>query len=133
MTLARVVLWFAGLAFIGFGLAFTLWPVPMARLVEIPLPTPAARVDFAATYGGFELGFGIFLLVCARRDAWLHAGLWATSAALAGFALVRTFGLVFAAGPVTPPIFVALALEVTGFAISALALRNLRSSPLLPR
>jgi hypothetical protein len=123
-----VVLWLAGLAFIGFGLAFTLWPLPLARVVEIPLPTPTARIDFAATYGGFELGFGIFLLVCARRAAWLAPGLWATAAALGGFAVVRLHGLLFAAGPATRPIFVGLALEMTGFAISVLALRALRRS-----
>jgi hypothetical protein len=128
MKLARVVLWLGGLAFIGAGLAFALWPLPMARLVEIPLPTPTARIDFAATYGGFELGFGVFLLVCARRSPWLAAGLWAGAAALSGFALIRLQGLLVAAGPATRPIFVALALEITGAVISVLTLRHLRRS-----
>lgn len=123
---ARVVLLIGGLAFIGFGLAFTLWPLPMGRVIEIPLPTPTARIDFAATYGGFELGFGVFLLLCARRAAWHAPGLWAMASALAGFAIVRSLGLIVAAGPATPPIFVALALEVAGVAISALTLRQLR-------
>jgi hypothetical protein len=127
-TLPRLVLALAGLAFIGFGLAFTLWPLPMARLVEIPLPTPTARIDFAATYGGFELGFGVFLLVCTRRAAWLAPGLWATAAALAGFAGIRLLSLALAAGPATAPIFVGLTLELTGFAISVLALRQVRRS-----
>ena len=35
--------------FTGFGVAFTLWPLPMGRVVEIPLPTPTARIDFAGT------------------------------------------------------------------------------------
>lgn len=122
----RVVVALAGLAFIGFGLAFTLWPLPMARLIEIPLPTPTARIDFAATYGGFELGFGVFLLACARRSTWVVPGLWATASALAGFAGVRLLGLVLASGPATAPIYAGLALEVTGFAISVLALRQVR-------
>ncbi|MGH9260816.1 MAG: DUF4345 domain-containing protein [Acidimicrobiales bacterium] len=126
MTPARIVLWLAGLSFIGFGMAFTLWPMPMGRLVEIPLPTPTARIDFAATYGGFELGVGTFLLACARRPAWHEAGLWAAAASLGGFALVRMLGLVVAAGPATRPIFFALALEITGSAIGVLALRHLR-------
>jgi hypothetical protein len=126
MTFARIVLWLSGLAFIGFGLAFTLWPLPMARLVEIPLPTPTARIDFAATYGGFELGFGAFLLACARRSAWLAPGLWASAAALAGFALIRLQGLIFAAGPATGAIYLALGLEATGSAINIVALRQVR-------
>lgn len=124
MSLPRAVLLLAGIAFTGFGLAFTLWPLPMGRLVEIPLPTPTARIDFAATYGGFELGFGAFLLVCARRAAWLVPGLWATASALAGFAMVRLLGLALAAGPATRPIFVGLGLELTGFVISVLTLRH---------
>ena len=130
MSSARLVLWVVGLAFVGFGLAFTLWPLPMARLVGIALPTPTARIDFGATYGGFEIGFGVFLLVCARRAAWLAPGLWASAAALSGFALVRVLGLVSAAGPATRPIFVGLALEVAGFGASVLALHRLdRPSP----
>jgi Domain of unknown function (DUF4345) len=127
VKLARLVLWLGGLAFIGFGLAFALWPLPMARLVEIPLPTPTARIDFAATYGGFELGFGVFLLAFARRPPWFAPGLWATAAALSGFALIRLHGLLFAAGPVTRPIFIGLALEITGAVVSVLALRHLHT------
>ncbi|MGH7418236.1 MAG: DUF4345 family protein, partial [Candidatus Rokuibacteriota bacterium] len=107
---------------------FTLWPLRMARLVEIPLATPTARIDFAATYGGFELGFGVFLLACARRPAWHEPGLWATAAALGGFALIRIQSMVAAAGPATRPIYVGLALEITGFTISALMVRHLRRS-----
>ena len=128
VTFPRLVLALAGVAFAGFGLAFTLWPLPMGRLVEIPLPTPTARIDFAATYGGFELGFGVFLLACARRSSWIAPGLWAAASALGGFALVRMLGIVAAAGPATRPIFVALALEITGCAISILALRQLRAA-----
>ena len=66
-----IVLWLMALGFLGFGLAFTLWPLPMAGVIEIPLPTPTARIDFAATYGGFEIGVAAFLIACARRADWL--------------------------------------------------------------
>jgi hypothetical protein len=126
VKLARLVLVLGGVAFVVLGLASTLWPLPMARVVEIPLPTPTARIDYAATYGGFELGFGVFLLASARRRTWLAPGLWASASALAGFALVRALGLVAAAGPATSVIFVALALEIIGCVLSVLALRRLR-------
>ena len=125
MTPARVILWVGALAFLGFGAAFTLWPLPMAGMIEIPLPTPTARIDFAATYGGFELGFAAFLIVCVRRDAWLRPGLWAMSAALAGFALVRIQSLLAAAGPPTTPIYIALVMELAGAAAGIWALRRL--------
>jgi len=126
----RVVLILSGLAFLGFGVAFTLWPLPMARLVEVPLPTPTARIDFAATYGGFEIGFAVFLLACARRAEWLAPGLWAAAAALAGFATVRALGLAVAAGPPAQVIYVALALEIGGVALNVFALRRLRRAAL---
>ncbi len=124
MTPARMVLWIGAFGFLGFGMAFTLWPLPMAGMIQIPLPTPTARIDFAATYGGFELGFAAFLIACARREAWLRPGLWAMSAALAGFALVRILSLLVAAGPATTPIYIALALELAGTAAGIWALRR---------
>jgi uncharacterized membrane protein len=100
----------------------------MARLTEIPLATATARIDFAATYGGFQLGFGLFLLGCARREPWTEPGLWAATAALTGFALMRLQGLVAAGGRVTPVIWFGLALEVAAALLNALGLRRYRWS-----
>jgi hypothetical protein len=60
MSLPRMILALTAVGFLGFGLAFTLRPDQMAALIEIALPSATARVDFAATYGGFELGVGAF-------------------------------------------------------------------------
>ncbi|HJS46899.1 MAG TPA: DUF4345 family protein [Gemmatimonadales bacterium] len=126
MKPARVVLWIAGLMFVGFGVAFSLWPLPAARVVEIPLPTPTARIDFAATYGGFSLGFGAFLILCAGRAAWLEPGLVAAGAALGGLALIRIQGILAAAGPPLPVILIGLGAELAGVAVCVLVLRHLR-------
>lgn len=128
MTLPRLVLWLSAAGFLGFGLAFAIWPVPMARITEIVLPTPTARIDYVATYGGFQLGFGAFLVACARRGGWLEAGLCATAVALAGFAFFRLFRLALEPGPAGRPIYIGLALEVTGVLLSVWALRQLRRS-----
>jgi hypothetical protein len=114
----RLVLLLAALGFLGFGAVFTLWPLPAARVVEIPLPTPTARIDFAATYGGFELGFGVFLLACLRKPEWLQPGLWAAAAALTGFAAVRIQSILFAGGQPLPRIYAFLALEACGAALA---------------
>lgn len=126
MSLPRVILGFTGAAFIGFGIAFAFWPVPMAAVVEISLPSATAKVDLAATYGGFELGFGTFLLVALFRPAWIEAGLWAGMLALGGFAAVRLGSLVASNGPVLPAIYIALGLELLGMLLNLWALRRLR-------
>lgn len=126
MTFPRGTLVVTGLGFIGFGLAYALWPLPMARLTEIPLPTATARIDFAATYGGFQLGFGLFLLGCARREPWTQPGLWAATAALTGLALMRLQGLVAAGGQVAPTIWVGLALEAGAALLNAIGLHRCR-------
>ena len=124
-----IILWLEAVAFVAFGLAFTLWPLPLGRVMELPLPTATARIDFAATYGGFQLGFGAFLWACARRPAWLEPGLWAAAAALAGFAGVRLLSIVLTPGPPLPRIYGFLALELSGAALSVWALRQVRRGP----
>jgi hypothetical protein len=129
MSLPRGILGLTALTFLGFGIASAFWPVPMASMVEIGLSSSTARVDFAATYGGFELGFGAFLLLCLRRRAWVETGLWAGALALGGFATVRLLTLLASEGPVRPVIHLALALEVAGVVLNAWALREFRRLP----
>lgn len=126
MTVPRVVLALTGAAFFGFGIAFTFWPGSMAALVDIGLPTPTARVDFAATYGGFELGVGAFLLLAVFHPVWTEAGLSSGMLALGGFAAVRLGSLFAGAAPVRPAIYVALGLELVGIGLNLWALRMLR-------
>lgn len=129
MTMPRVALWLSAAGFLGFGLAFALWPVPMASITDIALPTPTAHIDYAATYGGFQLGFGVFLLTCARRAGWLEAGLWAAAAALFGFASIRFLGVALRPGPIASAIYVGLALELSGAVLNLWALQIVRQTP----
>ena len=100
----------------------------MARFVDISLPSVTAKIDFAATYGGFELGFGAFLLLCFRRAAWVEAGLWAGAMALGGFAAVRLVSLIVSHAPVRPAIYVALGLEVSGLLLNLWGLKMVRKA-----
>jgi len=93
-SLGRGALAFTGLVFAVIGVGFLIVPETWARWVGIVLPSPLARIDLRATYGGFDLAFGIFLLACARNGAWLRPGLWACGLALAGFAAGRIIGMV---------------------------------------
>jgi hypothetical protein len=123
MNLPRIVLGLTAAAFIGFGIAFSFWPERMAAVVEIGVPTATAQVDLAATYGGFELGFGTFLLLALLRQPWTEAGLWAGMLALGGFAAVRLTNLILLGAPVRPAIYLALGLEMSGILLNLWGLR----------
>lgn len=122
----RLVLLLTGAGFIGFGVAYALWPVPMGGLTDVAPATPTARVDFTATYGGFQIGFGFFLIACVRATGWLTPGLLAATAALTGFAVVRGAGALLSRGRVRGTIWIGLALELAGVALNAWALTLVR-------
>jgi hypothetical protein len=126
VSIPWLVLLLTGVGFVGFGVAYTLWPVHMAALTDLALPTPTARSDFTATYGGFQVGFGAFLLACTHDVAWLEPGLWAATAALAGFASVRGLALLWSRGRVRRSIWFGLGLELVGVALNTWALGQVR-------
>jgi uncharacterized protein DUF4345 len=123
--LARSLLWLLALGFAGFGAAYAGWPTVMAGLTDIALPTPSARIDFAATYGGLQLGFAVFLGLCAGRGdpGSVRVGLLASGCALLGLAIVRLSSLLLAPGA-GPENYAGLAIELTGAALAFWAFRR---------
>lgn len=124
MTFARVLVVSTGIVFVVIGAGFLLKPVAWARTVGIELPTPTARIDLMATYGGFDLAFGLFLLYCAWRPESVRIGLVACLFALVGFGATRALGLLAIRGPVQPILYWLLALEAVGVVLCWLALRS---------
>lgn len=62
-------------------------------------PDASGVTDIRATYGGMQLGFGLFL-AWAARDRALHAAAWWACAALVGaVAVLRLFGLAVDGAP----------------------------------
>lgn len=120
------VLLLTGVGFCGFGLAYALWPGRMASWTDLALPTATARADFMATYGGCQVGFGVFLLACAPTTAWLEPGLWAATAALAGLAGARGLGILLGHGRVRGTIWFGLGLELLGVLLNVWALGRVR-------
>ena len=106
----RILLWLCSGAFATAGTAFRACPMPLARLVEIGLPTTTARIEFAAMYGGLQLGIAAFLVYCTIRPERACIGLLASGCAAAGFAIVRAGGLL--AGSAKPLVWVMLAIEL---------------------
>jgi uncharacterized membrane protein len=122
ITIPSLVLILLGVGFVGFGVAYALRPDSMAALTDLTLASPTARTDFVATYGGFQVGFGLFLLACAAKTSWQEPGLWAAVAALAGFGSFRALAIARHRGRVRNPIWFGLGLELCGLAIGLLAI-----------
>ena len=95
MTFARGLLFSCALVFIVVGAGFLLLPVQFGQVLEISLPTAMARTDVRATYGGLELGLGIFLVLCSFQREWIRPGLWALALSTGGFATGRLTALLF--------------------------------------
>ena len=93
MTSWRLVLVLVGLSFVGFGALFISNPGEMAALVSLALIDRTARTDVRATYGGLELGVGVFLLACALRRDFVRVGLFASACVLVAMATARFVGL----------------------------------------
>jgi hypothetical protein len=129
MTFARAVLILGALVFAGIGLGFLIRPSQWAAVVDISLPTPTARTDLRATYGGFDLAIGIFLALCAARTEWLRPGLVALALCGAGFGGGRLLGMLVER-TASRLMLTFFAIELSSVLLSLYALRLLsRSQP----
>ena len=100
----------AAVLFAAFGLLFAVAPRWTAAKVDIGLATNTAIIDFIATYGGFEIGFAVFLFLCLMRPERVRLGLLASGCAVAGFAVTRAIALLMLGGA-KPVMYGALAFE----------------------
>jgi hypothetical protein len=123
--LARALLVVQALLFLWIGIWTLAAPEDVARLVEIELPSDSARIDFAAFYGGFEVGVGLFLGWCALRRGRLVAGLAAILLGSGCTGLSRLWGMLQAAGPVLPSYRTFLAVELGAAVLAAILLAAL--------
>jgi len=122
----RFVLAAAAVLFAAFGLAFVVAPHRLAAVVDIPLPTNTATIDFIATYGGFEIGFAVFLFTCLARPERVRVGLLASGWAVTGFAVSRAAALL-ALGGAKPVMYGALGFEAVCATLAFVAARLSRS------
>jgi len=119
----RLVLAAAAVLFAAFGIAFAAFPYRLAALVDIALPTSTATIDFIATYGGFEIGFAVFLFKCLARPERVRLGLLASGCAVAGFAIARAIALLVVGGA-KPVMYGALAFETVCATLAFVAARR---------
>ena len=126
-VIPRLVLAAAAVLFAVFGILFAAAPHEFAAMVDLPLPTNTATADFVATYGGFEIGFAVFLFTCLVRPERVRLGLLASGWAVAGFAIARG-AAILVLGDVKPVMYYALAFEIVTAAIAFLAARRAGAS-----
>ena len=127
MTLAKALLRLGALVLAIVGIGFLLVPVQWAAIVDIQLPTPTARTDLRATYGGFDLAIGVYLWLCSRREDWVRPGLVALGVAAAGFGGGRVLGMLIEES--AAPSMIGFALLEWGSAVAAwMVLRRLRDA-----
>ena len=119
----RLVLATAAVLFAAFGIAFAVAPNRLAAMVDLQLPTTTATADFVATYGGFEIGFAVFLFTCLARPERVRVGLLASGWAVTGFAVTRAIGLLVLGGA-KPVMYGALAFEVACATLAFVAARR---------
>ncbi len=116
-ALERIILWLGVLTFGGFGVAFIVAFDGIARTLGI-VTGATGRVDLIATYVGFELGFAIFLALCALRREWLRMGLIASGLAFAGFGTARGIALALHHAEAATFLWYLFAAEAVGGAVS---------------
>jgi hypothetical protein len=124
MIRSAFVLALGAATYVFLGLWSLVRPEQVAGMADLGLASATARTDFLAVYGGFELGFGLFLAWCLRRTDRRAVGLVALGMALLGMALGRLLGLVTADGPVHPLETAILVSELAGVLLCAWGLRS---------
>lgn len=77
MLFARIFLFLMAAMSVVFGLIYLFLPYSMTSPMGFGVLTPAALTDVRATYGGFQIGMGLFLFWCLNPLR-VHTGLLLT-------------------------------------------------------
>lgn len=122
--MGKILLWFAGVIFLGYGLACFLSPELPARLAGLTIGGGDAYAEMGAMYGGLQTGFGLFCLLCALRADLYRAGLILLVITIGLLGLARLYLAFDADWMVTRYTWGALAFELTVAVLAAIALRR---------
>lgn len=118
MSLAKMVIWFAGLLFVLYGAGFTIAPIELATFVTGGAPdTASGAIDMRATYGGMTIAVGLLILLLGSRPASISLALLAIAIVLIAMAATRLLGFVVDGDPNTL-MYVYLVTEVLGALLS---------------
>ncbi len=87
-----------GFVFVIFGAGYLLSPEGLMEATGLT-GSPAGVTDVRATYGGFQIGFGIFMILAASRPAFVGIALFATAIVVGSVGVGRGVGLVLDGSP----------------------------------
>ena len=91
--LAKAFIGFVAAVFTGLGIVYVVSPQPLAELAGLQANS-SGWADIRATYGGFQIGFGIYLIVTGLIQRDQRGALLAISLVVGCVGLFRLFGVV---------------------------------------
>ncbi len=113
MVSSRALLLINSFGFMVFGFLFLYWPKEAAYWVGIHVDSSSGLGDIRATYGGLQIGLGLYLLFCSLFPPARLAGFLAATLAFGGLMIGRLAGILFDGMP-DKISFGLLAVEATG-------------------
>jgi len=96
VSLPRLALVVAGLVFLGLGTFLFFAPDTIGRLTGATRLQPMLVTELRATYGGLQIGLGLYFFVAASRGRWVRSALAAQVAVFGGLAGGRVAAMVLA-------------------------------------
>ena len=92
--MAKLLVQLTGLFFIGYGIAFAIYPAEMATIITGASPSTASGLmDLRSTYGGMTAAVGIVLIMLTAKKEGLSFALKAISIILLAMATARVLGM----------------------------------------
>ncbi len=122
--MGKLILWFSGIAFAGYGLACWASPELPAELAGLAIGSGDAYAEMGAMYGGLQIGVGLFCILCALRTDMYRAGLTLLVLGIGGLGVARLFHAFDADWMVGGYTWGALLYELATATIAAVALRR---------
>ena len=110
MRAARTYLTFIAAISLVFGVVYLVAPLSMTTPMGFGDLKPSALTDVRANYGGFQIGTGLFMLLCLKRER-LKLGMLLAFLLAAVITASRALGLAID-GDIIPPSQGALTFEV---------------------
>ena len=128
MRFATIYLRIMGGFSVLFGLVYLIAPGGMTDAAGFGALAPGGVTDVRATYGGFQLGLGFFLLWAAAERSRVSMALVLVALSIGAVGSSRAIGLVLDGEP-NPFHVMGLVTEVSLTALTLFALGKLRSDP----
>ena len=124
MGFARAYLYFMAVMGLFFGLWYLIAPTGMTDPTGFGPLGPNALTDVRATYGGFQIGLGLFTLWAAADPARVRMGLLLQALTIGAIGSCRLVGFAIDGGP-NGFLISAIVTEISFTALTLFALRRL--------